>query len=100
MNGRTALHGAAAYGHDNTVKVLLDAGADINATDDSVLHTTELLSLPTTYTLDNYIIFKTEIDREKDRDRNTQKVRNKNTARDRQSEEETKIEEENEADSR
>ncbi|XP_069176309.1 ankyrin repeat domain-containing protein 1-like [Procambarus clarkii] len=35
ITGRTALHYAAAYGHDNTVKVFLDAGANINATDNN-----------------------------------------------------------------
>ncbi|XP_069161516.1 uncharacterized protein [Procambarus clarkii] len=38
--GGTALYFAAARGHDNTVKVLLDAGADINVADNIVLHTT------------------------------------------------------------
>ncbi|XP_069176151.1 piggyBac transposable element-derived protein 4-like [Procambarus clarkii] len=33
MKGRTALHGAAAGGHAYTVKILLDAGADVNAKD-------------------------------------------------------------------
>ncbi|XP_069189268.1 uncharacterized protein [Procambarus clarkii] len=43
VQGSTALHIAAVLGHDNTVKVLLDAGADINASDNNNSHPDTLM---------------------------------------------------------